>query len=330
MNPDESIPTSGGGFSTGAGILNAIGGIYDSYQTNKTARENTDKTIAANKAEAELAYKRQLEMWHMQNAYNTPESQMLRYQAAGLNPHLIYGQGNSGNASGTPQYNPPHIQYQYQAGKYGQAAASVIPMMMSVGTWVQDMRIKQAQLKGINQETLLKTAKTMSATQLYEYLEQANPELLRKLSYGNTFLARQSSGQLAKNEQLQWANEAAIMKLITEYGGDFANIRPNYNLGGISALKYSKLSSESQRAYYEAKLKRAMASWTDYDITNPQALIQMVLGGAMHAATGLSVNAMKRKVPVKQVPRRTSTNTSYYYDHKGRRSGQSVDYGYDK
>lgn len=313
----------------GVGIFSAASSIYDTYQSNKTARQNTDKTIAANKAEAELAYQRQQEMWHMQNEYNTPESQMLRYQAAGLNPHLIYGQGNSGNASGMPSYNPPHIQYQYQAGKYGQAAAQVIPMMMSIGTWVQDMRIKEAQLKGITQETMLKSAKTMSASQLYEYLEQANPEMLRKLSYGNTLLARQSSGQLYKNEQMQFATDAAIMKLITEYGGDFASLRPNYSLDGMSALKYSKLSSESQRAHYEAKLKKAMASWTDYDITNPQALIQMVLGGAMHAATGLSVNAMKRKVPVKQVPRRTSTNTSYYYDQKGRKSGQSVDYGYD-
>lgn len=33
------------------------------------------------------------------NAYNSPRSQMLRYQSAGLNPRLIYGQGNPGNQS---------------------------------------------------------------------------------------------------------------------------------------------------------------------------------------------------------------------------------------
>lgn len=36
-----------------------------------------------------------------QNAYNSPKSQMLRFQQAGLNPHLIYGQGNPGNQSTT-------------------------------------------------------------------------------------------------------------------------------------------------------------------------------------------------------------------------------------
>jgi hypothetical protein len=34
----------------------------------------------------------------MQNAYNTPAKQMERLKAAGLNPALMYGQGNVGNA----------------------------------------------------------------------------------------------------------------------------------------------------------------------------------------------------------------------------------------
>lgn len=34
-----------------------------------------------------------------QNSYNSPAAQMARYRQAGLNPHLIYGQGNPGNQS---------------------------------------------------------------------------------------------------------------------------------------------------------------------------------------------------------------------------------------
>lgn len=37
--------------------------------------------------------------WNMQNVYNTPKAQMQRFDEAGLNPNLIYTQGNSGNAS---------------------------------------------------------------------------------------------------------------------------------------------------------------------------------------------------------------------------------------
>jgi len=40
------------------------------------------------------------QLWDRQNAYNTPQAQMERLQAAGLNPRLIYGGGsaNTGNA----------------------------------------------------------------------------------------------------------------------------------------------------------------------------------------------------------------------------------------
>lgn len=43
-------------------------------------------------------------MWEKQNAYNTPEAQMNRYYQSGLNPHLMYGQGNSGNAAPAPEF----------------------------------------------------------------------------------------------------------------------------------------------------------------------------------------------------------------------------------
>lgn len=55
------------------------------------------------------AFNKNLQMWNMQNEYNSPEAQMARFQEAGLNPRLIYGNGASsaGNASSSPQYQPP-------------------------------------------------------------------------------------------------------------------------------------------------------------------------------------------------------------------------------
>lgn len=49
----------------------------------------------------------ELEMWNLKNQYDSPESQMARYQQAGLNPNLIYGQQNvSGNV---PQGSPANF-----------------------------------------------------------------------------------------------------------------------------------------------------------------------------------------------------------------------------
>lgn len=48
-----------------------------------------------------------LQMWNLQNEYNSPQNQMRRFEEAGLNPNLIYGQGNAGNASSAPQMVTP-------------------------------------------------------------------------------------------------------------------------------------------------------------------------------------------------------------------------------
>lgn len=50
------------------------------------------------------AWQQTVDMWNMQNKYNTPFNQMKRFKDAGLNPNLIYGQGNPGNATGAPNF----------------------------------------------------------------------------------------------------------------------------------------------------------------------------------------------------------------------------------
>lgn len=48
-----------------------------------------------------------LDMWNLQNEYNSPAAQMRRFEEAGLNPALMYGQGNAGNATSAPQMVTP-------------------------------------------------------------------------------------------------------------------------------------------------------------------------------------------------------------------------------
>lgn len=48
-----------------------------------------------------------IDMWNRTNEYNSPQAQMQRFKEAGLNPNLIYGNGNTGNASSPPQMVVP-------------------------------------------------------------------------------------------------------------------------------------------------------------------------------------------------------------------------------
>lgn len=77
-------------FLGGVGSLIAPG-LFAGSQIKAQGRENMK--LAQFQAEANERYLQQ------QLEYNTPANQMKRFQDAGLNPHLIYGQGNPGNQS---------------------------------------------------------------------------------------------------------------------------------------------------------------------------------------------------------------------------------------
>jgi len=75
------------------------------------------KTRQYNKEMYQTQKQDNLDFWHMQNSYNSPEQQMQRLSAAGLNKNLVYGSGNvSGNTSGSPE-SPKAMAYNPEAPK---------------------------------------------------------------------------------------------------------------------------------------------------------------------------------------------------------------------
>lgn len=101
-----------GGIISGVGSL--LGGLGSSVMNNKAVRDTNKANMEIAKYQAqwqqqenEKAYQRSLNMWNLQNEYNSPTQQMARIRAAGLNPNLVYGNGVTGNSAGsTPQYEP--------------------------------------------------------------------------------------------------------------------------------------------------------------------------------------------------------------------------------
>jgi hypothetical protein len=83
----------------GASVIGSGMGMLNQASANRT-----------NMRLAKYKWEKDKEMWHMQNAYNTPEMQMKRFTEAGLNKNLMYGQGTHGNATNMPQYQAPKIE----------------------------------------------------------------------------------------------------------------------------------------------------------------------------------------------------------------------------
>lgn len=61
-----------------------------------------------NKEMADIQNQYNIDAWNRQNEYNSPTQQMNRLKEAGLNPNLMYQQGNVGNASSAPQLSAPN------------------------------------------------------------------------------------------------------------------------------------------------------------------------------------------------------------------------------
>lgn len=302
---------SPGQYGGDGGLIGAIiqtgGALYDSSQNRKTAKENTNKTIAAQKAEAELAYQRSVQMWNMQNAYNSPEAQMQRFRAAGLNPHLIYGQGNPGNASSPPQYQPANLQYRYEAPTYGAAIGSILPTLMAVGTWMQNMRLSEADLRSKEVAQERGITETERARQVIEYLREANPKLLQQMDNKLSLYPYQKSLQRDLSNKA-YLNVADLEQDYRYKYGDslFRQLQhdPRFpsqgaEVGGLRKLQFLQQESKT-------KLEAARASWSEFDITNPQAIMQLVLSGIMGmAGSTLRLSTHRRMTPKEKPKQRT-------------------------
>lgn len=305
MNPnDPNSPDNyqGGGDSLGgiAALLALGGGLYDSYQDRKTSKRNVDHTIRAQKREAELAYQREIQMWHMQNAFNSPAEQMKRFGAAGLNPHLIYGQGNAGNATSMPQYHAADIQYKYAAPAYGAAVQSVIPTLMAVGTWMQNMRLSEAELKQKRIASTLGEVNTDKVRQMIDFLAERNPQVLSESQNRLSLFPYQKEMQMVGMSQARRKLDELNQEYRYKYGDELWQERWSYGepmtsrpLSGIRRMQF--LQEESK-----TKLAEAKASWADMDITDPQAIMMMVLQGVMGMA---GAQLKMRTTPAKPKPR---------------------------
>lgn len=143
------------------GVVSGISSLFGGSSTNKTnlkiARETNAAQMELAKYQADQNYK----LWEANNAYNTPEAQMQRYQEAGLNPHLIYGNGSSsaGNSSSpaegfkAPNLISPTVDYNQTARGISQGVQSAVQVAMNGLMQAANIRKANAETQSIYQNT---------------------------------------------------------------------------------------------------------------------------------------------------------------------------------
>lgn len=196
-----------------SGIVSAFSPIASSLIGAFTgSRENRMQRNASMEL-AKYQYQRDLEMWNRANEYNSPQEQMKRLEAAGLNPNLVYGNGAVGNSSGQlPKFNAPNLQFGIPNPAEG------LPNTISM---FQDFQIKQQQLDNLRaQEEAIKTSNAIKGFQAKNadtfYREQANIITQKRMAgiYSGDTAAEKLDQLKLKNEQTRslWPYQLSFMQ----------------------------------------------------------------------------------------------------------------------
>ena len=230
-------------------------------------------------AENEKAYARSVEMWNMQNQYNSPTAQMSRLRQAGLNPNLVYGSGVTGNSAGSaPQYQPAKIQRAtmepYRGWNLGLSDAASMYMAM---------RQNKAQVENMEaQNNLIK--------------EQARTEGLRQ---GNIAMATARSGfDLDLARELK---DVSVGRAIAE-----KNLSEASAAGAWTGANQKVLQYELDRALFDNKIKLSNAEYVtamegirklqqDNDINAFRNVMERALGNSKDAV-GITRDLITRLV----------------------------------
>lgn len=156
-----------------------IAGAAQSVGSGIASIINTNKTIKAQRKLAEYSYSKDLEMWNKANEYNSPIAQMERLKNAGLNEHLVYGNGSvTGNTTTqTPKYQMYSPEYKYEAPQIAGALATL-------GAY-QDYQNKKALNEGIMLDNVDKSNRNLVSTEMWnEKLNQLSWSAFRNKQEG--------------------------------------------------------------------------------------------------------------------------------------------------
>lgn len=198
----------------------------------------------ANKSLANNAYRQNMQMWHEQNAYNSPVAQVARLRAAGLNPALAYG-GNGavvGNSEAAPSldydgvYNQPLMSPDAIMNGI-QAAGDVTQMALSRSQKdLNDARtiteLREGVLKGIDIKYADDSAKAMLANVIARTDNVVMDTQRLDKTIDNLIATKNLTGEQIK--QLEYVNEFSDRTMEARVYS--ANLQPNLTRAQINEL----------------------------------------------------------------------------------------------
>lgn len=204
---------------------------------------------------ADKKYQRDKRMFDYMADYNSPKNQMQRYRDAGLNPALMYGQGNPGNVQNTPQYpqyNTPNMEF-----------------LAGLGTQIQQAKLLSAQANLTNQKVDESGIK-QDLMQSQKALIDANPmlnkgyvESLVTMANANAGMKKQQADFMLQGQvqEGRFTGEAGMVKMQYE----LKQLEQKYNLNNSDIKIRSEIFNSK---VFQNSINEVMSKWmTDGEIS---------------------------------------------------------------
>lgn len=177
---------------------------------------------SANRQNVKLAREQREWSEHMvdkQNAYNSPVQQMARYQAAGLNPNLIYSQGTPGNQSNLPTAQAPKV------APVTNSLGDVANNALAAASMVTAIDQQRAQTKAMEQQTQMYQYESMMKSlgvqkgliDLQTYADR-NLEELKRLRSSNRMSEQQYTESVSRVARMKFDMDMAAKRFSIEQG----------------------------------------------------------------------------------------------------------------
>lgn len=251
---------------------------------------NALSTWWQNKQQKDLAdyqYSLALDMWNKQNEYNSPAAQMARLSQAGLNPHLVYGNGTVAGNTGSemPKYQAPSISAYTNFGSLG--AMEQVAATNQTLTARSNAAVNAATIEKIKEETL-DTREKRSQNQFDLLIkEQKYIEYKYKNAY-NEEDKKYWKNRLESNQQLL---DAMVVKTTAEsFKIDADRIKTEHEVPLVDAqtgltlaqtdtekLKPALVKAQTVKATADASLARTQAWYIEnYQAPETQARIEVL------------------------------------------------------
>lgn len=206
----------------GASLVGGAMGAFGQSSANRTNIRLQREQNAWNEKQAEKANQWNLEQWERENLYNSPQQQMQRLEQAGLNPNLMYGQGNPGSASSLKSEMPSSVapaRVNSSLQFLGNSLAPAISMYQDLQNRQAQLSVQQKQAALLDQEiagkaldNVLKGYNNTMAKERSEWLPHMSEANYMYLSQKGYTQAKENYYKHMQNKILEATSPALIDK----------------------------------------------------------------------------------------------------------------------